>query len=212
MDAKRTDVTLRGLEKRDWPFLEEIICKTWQYERFCSPKTARKLARLYLASCLSNQTFLRVAQVDGTPAGVIMGKDCRVHRAPVRYQLQQAAAALSLLSSREGRMVARAFSCIEQVDRALLKDAGREYAGELAFFVVDETKRGLGIGVQLFQALLAYMDAQGIARFYLYTDSSCNFGFYERQGLRRCGQRQYKVPLSIQNEMEFYLYEYAGAE
>ena len=72
----------------------------------------------------------------------------------------------------------------------------------------DERYRGLGIGKKLFRALLDYMEQQNISRFYLYTDNSCNYGFYEHQGMRRCGQKSYKVPLAVDNEMQFFLYEY----
>lgn len=42
-------IILRDYEKKDAPFLQDIIRKTWQYDRFCSSKTAERLSRLYLA-------------------------------------------------------------------------------------------------------------------------------------------------------------------
>lgn len=101
-----------------------------------------------------------------------------------------------------------AFSGINQVDKELLKESKKEYPGELSFFALDERYRGLGIGKKLFRVLLDYMEQQKIPRFYLYTDNSCNYGFYEHQGMRRCGQKSYKVPLAVDNEMQFFLYEY----
>ena len=32
---------LRDYERKDAPFLQDIIRKTWQYDRFCSPGTAK---------------------------------------------------------------------------------------------------------------------------------------------------------------------------
>lgn len=199
---------LRDYERKDAPFLQDIIRKTWQYDRFCSPGTAKRLSRLYLAGCMANQTFMKVAEVGGRPAGVIMGKDCGAWKPSVTGLLRQTAAALALLSGKEGREVARAFSGINQVDKELLKESKKEYPGELSFFALDERYRGLGIGKKLFRALLDYMEQQKISRFYLYTDNSCNYGFYEHQGMRRCGQKSYKVPLAVDNEMQFFLYEY----
>ena len=54
------------------------------------------------------------------------------------------------------------------------------------------------------------MQTQQIDEFYLYTDSSCNYEFYERQGMTRVAEKTYSVP--IKNEMKFYLYEYRSVD
>ena len=69
------NIKLRELKKEDVPALEDVIRKTWNYDRFATPKTARKLAKVYLATCLTNQTYTRVAEVNGVPVGLILGKD-----------------------------------------------------------------------------------------------------------------------------------------
>ena len=63
----------------------------------------QRLSRLYLAGCMANQTFMRVAEVGGQPAGVIMGKDCGAWKPSATGLLRQTAAALALLSGKEGR-------------------------------------------------------------------------------------------------------------
>lgn len=199
-------LTFRTYQNTDAPYLAQIIRKTWQYDRFCSPKTAGRMARLYLLSCLAGQTFNQVAVLDGAPVGVIMGRDKR-QKPSRRFALRLAWAGLAMFSSKEGRAVSRAFADIDTVDKELLRVRGREYEGELRFFAVAEQCRGTGIGKALFERLTAYMKAQGIASFYLYTDSSCNYGFYERQGMVRCGEQAYSVPIGVENQMQFYLYE-----
>lgn len=200
-------LTFRTYQNADAPYLAQIIRKTWQYDRFCSPKTAQRMARLYLLSCLAGQTFNQVAVLDGVPVGVIMGRDKR-QKPSRRFSLRLAGAELAMLGSKEGRAVSKAFANIDAVDDDLLRGRGREYEGELRFFAVAGQCRGTGIGKALFTRLTAYMEAQGIPRFYLYTDSSCNYGFYERQGMTRCGERTYSVPIGVENQMQFYLYEY----
>lgn len=204
------NVVLREYQKSDRKYLENIIRRTWHYDRFCSSKTAARLARIYLTGCMGNQTFIRVAEVEGVASGVIMGKDCRGFKVTAASRLKLLGEGLLLCSGREGRRIAGAYSGIDQVDQALLKDSGRQFQGEVAFFAIDEKCRGLGIGKMLFGELLSYMKGRGIHMFYLFTDSSCNYGFYEHQGMRRCGKTCYEVPLGIKNEMEFYLYEYTG--
>lgn len=48
------------------------------YDRFCSPKTARKLARAYLSSCLADQIYIQVALSSGRHCAEMCG-NCRVN-------------------------------------------------------------------------------------------------------------------------------------
>ena len=51
---------LREYQKNDFIALKNIIRKTWRYDEFSSPKTASRLADVFLSSCLTNYTFSRV--------------------------------------------------------------------------------------------------------------------------------------------------------
>lgn len=203
---KKTRISYRKYQVEDAEFIEDIIRETWQYERFCSPNTARRLAHLYLINCLSEQTFTQVAVSDGIPVGILLGRDLKEQ--PRHLWFKRCWAIMKLMCTKEGRDVAKAFSAVDDIDRQLLRERGFDYEGELVFFALNAKYRGLGIGKELFDCLLDYMRQQQVKSFYLYTDSSCNFGFYEHQGMQRCGERVQTVPINIVNEMKFYLYEY----
>ena len=68
-------IELREYQKQDFKVLETIIRETWHYDDFSTSKTAVKLARVFLSSCLTNYTFSRVAVVDGNVAGMILKKN-----------------------------------------------------------------------------------------------------------------------------------------
>lgn len=202
-------IQLRPYQPQDRPYLEAIIRKTWNYDRFCRPEVAAKMARVYLASCLCNQTFTAVALEDGRPVGIIMGKDRHTHRCPAGLYIRQLAAIGSLLLSRQGRQVSRMFGGVEGIDQALLKKTGVAYPGELAFFAVDEGCRGKGLGRGLFDAVVAYMQSRDIHRFYLFTDTSCNYGFYEHMGMVRRAEQAHTIQANqVQGDMTFFLYDY----
>ena len=206
----QNNVKLRELKKQDIPALEDVIRKTWDYDKFATPKTARKLAKVYLATCLTNQTYTRIAEVNGVPAGLIFGKDIEKHHCPLKYRLHQISALCGLLISKEGRGILNFYKGVDDIDSQLLKQCSKDYKGEIALFALAPEYRGLGIGKMLFHCLLAYMKSQSISDFYLYTDTSCNFGFYEHQGMVR--QQQYKHLVNMKGqkgEMEFYLYDMA---
>lgn len=209
----KQELILREFQKKDTPAIEDIIMEAWHYNDLCSPKTARKLASVFLSSCLANQTYTQVAIAGGIPVGVIMAKDTRTHTCPARYRLKQALAIASLFLSREGRHVSKIFSSVNEIDNLLLEECQRKYQGELAFFAVSSSARGTGIGKKLFDAALSYMQAQQIGSFFLFTDTSCNYGFYEHQGLkRRCEKANTFFIDGKKEHMTFYLYDYPLTE
>ena len=95
----KEEIMLRTFHPSDREALETIVRETWQYDRLCSPRTAKKLARVYVSSCLANQTFTQVALVHGHPVGVIMGKDIRQHHCPLSLRLHWVLSIMSLYLS-----------------------------------------------------------------------------------------------------------------
>lgn len=202
---------IRNFVDTDAPALEQVIRKTWDYDRFSPPQTAQRMAKVYLYSCLMQQNFVRVAVLGGKPVGIIMGRDLR-KKATGGFTWKTLRAQLAMLVHREDRRVLRIFSGINSVDKQLLKQRGKKYDGELCFFAVDGSCRGAGIGKRLFYEVQNYFQKQGVGSFYLYTDSSCNYGFYEHQGMKRCAERLVSVPIGVENQMHFFLYEGKTAE
>lgn len=210
MDKK---IVFREFEERDTEIIADIIRDTWHYNDLCSLKTAGKLAKVYLNSCLVNQTYTQVALAGDIPIGIIMGKNIRTHKCPKKYRINQVISILRLLLSGEGQKVVKIFSGVSDIDKQLLEKADRSYQGELAFFAVSASARGKGVGKELFNLLTDSMKEQGIDNFYLFTDTSCNFGFYEHQGMNRRCKMKRSFEVNGQNiNMEFYLYDYVIRE
>lgn len=203
------EMVLREYQEADRPALEDIIRETWKYDKFCSPKVAAKMARVYLNSCLTNQTFTRVAVIDHVPVGIIMGKNVQKHKCPLKLQIKWLSSIVSLYNSKEGRKISKMFEGIQGIDQQLLSTCGKEYEGELSFFAISEKCRGKGLGRKLFQSVVDYMKLQNISEIYLFTDTSCNYLFYEHLGLtRRCEKRQVIDANSKKGDMTFFIYVY----
>lgn len=202
-------IILREYQETDRQVLEDIIRETWNYDRFCSPEAAAKMAKVYLNGCLANQTFTRVAVADRVPVGVIMGKNIQKHKCPIKLRMEWFRSLLSLFASKEGRQISKMFGGVEKIDRELLSACGKVYKGELAFFAISEKCRGKGLGRKLFEAAADYMKSQNISEFYLFTDTTCNYPFYEHLGLTRCCEKKHTIQVKDEKEeMTFFLYEY----
>ena len=201
-------IEIREYREQDYQALENIIRKTWNYDKFAGVKTAAKLARVFLRSCLANQTFSRVAVLEGEPVGIILGKDVKAHRCPMKYRLRQIGALLSLFLSREGRRVSKIFGNVNGIDQELLKECKKDYPAEIALFAVHSSCRGKGIGNMLFQSVVDYFRQRGLDQFYLFTDTSCNYGFYEHQGMIRRCEKEHVFHINDQDaKMNFFIYD-----
>ncbi len=106
----------REFRKEDTPALEAIIRQTWNYDKFVSPKTAQKLARVFLSSCLTNQTFSQVALENGKPVGIILGKNISAHKCPFSYRWKQICSLISLYLTQEGRNASKIFGSVNGID------------------------------------------------------------------------------------------------
>ncbi len=201
-------VCIREYQPKDTQKLADIIRRTWNYDSLASAKTAKRLGKVYLYSCLINQTSAKVAVMDGEPVGIIMGKNNRNYRRSFRYSFKQALAIISLYSCREGRQVSRIFQRVNGIDQKLLQMCEKTYAGEIAFFAVDPNQRGQGIGKQMFRSMTEQLRNEGVDEIYLFTDTTCNYGFYEHQGMKRRQEMTEWFSLGGQKvKMTFFLYD-----
>ncbi|WP_432352908.1 GNAT family N-acetyltransferase [Sporosarcina sp. A2] len=203
---KQASIQFREIKREDYPALEKIISDTWEYERYCSPQVAKQMATFYLASCLANQTFTCVAENNGIAVGVIMGKVEKNFQTPMRYATQGLLATGNLKRTKEGRHMAKLFEGFDRLNHRLLDQSRLKFEGELAFFIVGSDQRGNGIGGELYKRFLQYTQAVGIEDYYLFTDSGCNVGFYEHQGLERMGEETHNLKPYVDEVMSFYLY------
>lgn len=201
-------LTFRCYKKEDFKVIKNIIREAWKYDSFASPKIADKMAAVFLNSCLANQTFTQVAVLDNTPVGIIMGKNIKKFKNSFTLLLKRTISIFDLLCRKEGRNVSKIFGNVNGIDKELLESSPIQYDGEVAFFAVDKQCRGYGIGKQLFSKLNDYMESECVKNYYLFTDTSCNYGFYEHQGMvRRCEkQHTFEIKNQIGN-ITFFIYD-----
>lgn len=205
----KEEIIFREFKKEDSKIIEKIIIEAWHYNNLCSSKTARKMAKVFLSSCLTNQTYTQVALLNNQPIGIIMAKNSKIHRCPFKYRIKQIRDIISLYLSTEGRQTSKIFSSVNSIDEELLNECTKKYEGEVAFFAISSKARGKGIGKRMFSNMLEYMKSQNIKDFYLYTDTSCNYGFYEHQGMIK--RKEKSKTFFIQGKeakMTFFIYDY----
>lgn len=207
-------IVIREIQKNDHALLEQTIAKTWKFAERFSNKTAVILSKACLLDFLAEQTFTRVAVVNGSVIGVIMGISKNKRKVQLHYVLPLLLVGLRLCLTSEGRIAVKGYSVIKRIYQRLLKRSKKSYDAELSFFVVDPSYRGLGLGKRLFQCFIQYMKEEKVSNFFLYTDTECNYQFYDKQGMQKQCEEDFALDFSYRgNRNEFngtcFLYDYS---
>lgn len=201
-------ITYRPYAPRDFKALSDIINITWGHEKSYSLTTAVRLSNAYLRLCLTEQTFAQVALYNEKPIEVIMGNSFRTSHKTLKYRLHAGWALLMLSLTAEGRRAWHFYEEIDQIYEKLLSRQTRDYEGELTFLAIHPGYRGLGIGKELYRRFSGYMNSENIQHFYVFTDTTCNYGFYEGQKMLLCGTEEVTLPVNGSPEQFlFFIYE-----
>lgn len=215
------DCQFRKIKAADYPKIEQLIYETWDYKKYClKEKSAKYMSKIFLYQCLIEHTFSKVAVYEDEVIGVILGRcqkrkkeEQEVHNKKskriTKYYFRLFWNIFLFSLSKDGRNNSRLGDIIAQVDKRLYQKCQISFEGELVFFVVDERLRGLGVGKQLFNYFRDYMKYQKTKNFYVFTDTTCNYRFYERQGFERLAEETVKLSTCNGDFYEdFFIYQY----
>lgn len=188
MDA--TTITYRTLTRDDYPAITQMICAMWHDKPDTDHDVALKLAEADLEYALARTTTAQVAVQHDQVVGAILGRiDAletrntfnRHHGASLRIMT-------SLMLNEQGRKALRQLQRSEAANRRMLQEAkeeGHAYDGEIVLFIVDPALQGQGVGKHLFDWLLDQFKANNVEHYFLYTDTDCDYQFYDNAQLTR---------------------------
>ncbi|MGL4736945.1 MAG: GNAT family N-acetyltransferase [Cellulosilyticaceae bacterium] len=209
-------VIYRPIRKSDYDSIKAIISEAFGFHKWIdNPSFLDAVLSLYLHNCMSKSTFNRVAIKNGEVIGVILGsipeicpkKITRHHNLACLPHLMK----LAFLPKAE-RKKASTFRQIDKIYEELISGKESHFQGSIDLFAVSEKARGLGLGKALMSQLLDYMHSHEVRDLYLYTDTICNYGFYESQGWRRLASQQMQLPthheVTMPSILDVFLYSY----
>lgn len=162
-------LTYRGIETRDYKAIEALLEQTGYFEAFTPNEKVRKLVlEIYLRSCLEEQTYTKVVEHNGAVIGILCGRN-------------DADSKRKVWTRYTGGLLVRLLKL------HLMKE-GR---------ATINAYRGIGIGKQLTQHFLNHMQKTGCKSIYVYTDTGCNYGFYDKIGFEKVDERQNKLSVYL---------------
>ncbi len=210
MVQKKEDITYRDLEKEDYPRLERIIGETWGFSRRCKDKkVAGLLEKAYWASLLTQENFARVALINGKPVGVVLARREGKGKRNFAMNFRGLFYMFRLAVNAEGRSNLKIFRELNQQNRRMFKEQGEKFDGELIYLNIMRNKKGKGLGNQLWEDTKNYIKNSGGKNFFFFTDTTCDYKFYEKKGCRRIAASEKILDIGGQRKhLEMYLYKY----
>lgn len=189
MSIQMETINYRTVEKKDYPAIGEIINQAFGLYRYVSDeKTLESFKLQYVYSCLSEATYNCVAEKDGEIVGVIMGNakaDYKIYP-HLKYLFHTVQNGIKMrYYGRKFKSGIDDYKRLHKIYSGFSKKHNGEFDGVLTLFAVNENCRGLGVGTKLLSRLSEYLKSQNAKRIYLYTDTTCNYGYYEHKGFER---------------------------
>ncbi|MDY7992850.1 GNAT family N-acetyltransferase [Paenibacillus polymyxa] len=207
------NLDIRDIRKEDIEPIKAIIADTWNAKDFIEDESIINAAvtMMFISPILNRSTFGRVATLDGEVIGVIFGS--RVGEATSYRLLQEdyTSELLQLLNLNdiERKVFVELTSMTNEANSKLIKGKENEFQGCLEFFAVSEEARGKKVGKKLFNELISYLRDTKANKIYLYTDTMCNYGFYDHNGFVRLDEKPtvFNLPIGKLENTNF-IYEY----
>ncbi len=206
-------IIYRNISKKDYYYIKNMMNEQFYlYEYIEDKRVLNSFLNAYLYDCLAEKTFSMVAEKDGKIVGIILGnakKDYKAQKAFINKLKSMYHISLVAIKSIIYKTNIRQYNGITNIYNQLMKNANKDFDGVLTLFVVDKEYQGNGIGKKLLYYLLEYEKQSKTKNIYLYTDSKCNYKFYDKLGFNKIGEDIFNIKTkNNQFNLTIYLYEY----
>lgn len=206
------NVILRDVKPQDIKELKEIVKDTWQYEKKVKDtNTLDAMLNILLNKFFEGCSFGKVAVLNNEVVGLILGK---VKGEPFIFKdfiidETQSKIIIDNASEHDKTNIDVFSNIFEDTYKYLISGKEHIYEGCLNLFVVSEKARGMKVGKKLLAELLSYFKEKEVNKFYLFTDTNCNYAFYDHNGFERQKEKYvtFNFYTSPQN-VNMFLYDY----
>lgn len=204
-------VMYRELIKEDYNRIKELICDAFGFNEFIKdPSVLDSILTVYLQGCIFDSSFSRVAVKNGQVIGIILGKANSDNRniSKLHNTFTYLTNIIKLaLCRKESKKLIKEFSKVTNTYKDIIRGKEDSFQGCIQLFIVSKESRGLGVGKSLVSSLFEYMNHMNVNALYLYTDTRCNYGFYESQRFKRINEQEIHFD-AMDASLNIFLYSY----
>lgn len=184
---------LHTISDADIAQINELIITTWDYRSWIPKEKVLPMAEFLLDDVILTSTRIFVVRDDNNIIAGIMAVTVAADlREKVRAKTRQYSALKNIITRdpQEETLFDMYLNTLI-INGNLLASCDGNFDASLNLFMIDARFRGHGIGNQLWQLAMGYLREKQSARYFLWTDSDSDFGFYEHKGLQRIAAQAY---------------------
>lgn len=204
-------IIYRDLMQKDYDTIKKLIAEAFGFGEFIKDEVLLDtITGFYLQECVDDSSFSKVAEKDDKVIGLILGKakDDKISLKNILNTTKIDETEIGkILADEKNRKVIKEFAKIQEVYKELIKGSEDNFEGCIQLFIVSKEARGFGIGKTLLNYLSEYMKFNNVRSLYLYTDTRCNYGFYDSQNFKRLAEKEL-IFESIDSTLNVFLYGY----
>lgn len=209
-------ILYRKIKIKDYKYIKNMMNKNFHLYKYIEDERILKpFLNSYLYSCLAEKTFSSVAEKDGKIIGIILGKAnndkniLNILKSAFYMTLYFFYILITFFKSILYKTDIKQYKGITKIYKILMEKANKKFDGVLTLFVVSENFQGYGIGKNLLKNFFEYEKKFNSKNIYVYTDSNCNYKFYDKQGFIKLSEDTFNVKNKIKNfDLDIFLYEY----
>ncbi|MBE6528076.1 MAG: GNAT family N-acetyltransferase [Thermoplasmata archaeon] len=181
------DIGFRDTVPEDFGDLSRIIDDEWEFGLY-SEENGRRMAEFYLLSCIDGSDRAVTLLADGKAKGVLILKEMG---GPAIDMSEELSLLQGELSSDPGfRQLLEDMDSLYGCYTGFANDAKRDEWAELRLLIVADECKGHGFGRMMMDEAERIAESSRKTGFFFYTDTDCNFGFYDHIGSSRVAERE----------------------
>lgn len=204
-------VIYRDLLKEDYNSIKSLICEAFGFKPFTNDENLLdSVLNIYLQNCIISSSYCKIAEINNEVVGIILGKakEDKNKLWSIKNLISILKSFIKLISiNSKNKKIIKELSNITSIYKDLIRNKENQFQGCIQLFIVSEKYRGLKIGKTLLSYLFSYMKSYKVNSLYLFTDTRCNYGFYDSQGFERIGEKKLLIN-SNKEILNVFLYKY----
>ena len=201
-------VSYHQVTEEDFDELAMLLSNQWATPEIRDNPVAMKHSGLMsLYYFMVHHTFTCVAEDNGKVIGLLICTDVKRRPIDMKYARLLIGEVAYMICNPETRDDGLAWGEYTQLAQELEERVvGNSIDAEAELFVVAPEYRGQGIGKKMFRSMVEFFKKVGTRNFFLHTDTSCSYPFYDKIGMTRIGEQKTDIKSGDIDGIDMFIY------
>lgn len=207
-------ISYRKIRKSDYNEIKKMVDNTWKISACLDNKKIGQLfLNMFINSLIMIENYNMVAIENEKLLGVIIGKtkEKTFSLKKILYFLFLITDSIKvnfIVRTDNDKNVIKDYMELVKTYKLLKKDINQKFDGQIELLAVDEKSRGKRIGKTLVYDFFNYCKDIKMQNIYLFTDTKCNYEFYDIIGMKKLGEKTGDFKASLFGDKDFRVFMY----